>query len=104
MKQGSTIIDCSHARIFREALAHELNADSRASRRIIGLFANTAALEPEELDDAAELISEEPAVFGKEVADLHRDLGLSVLGGCCGTDARHIRELAIQLRSQLVSS
>jgi methionine synthase I (cobalamin-dependent) len=29
--------------------------------------------------------------------DLRRDYGLQVLGGCCGTDDRHIRAIASRL-------
>jgi len=47
------------------------------------LLANTAPLTPE--------------VFGTSVALLHRELGLKILGGCCGTDDRHIRALAARL-------
>jgi methionine synthase I (cobalamin-dependent) len=31
------------------------------------------------------------------MVDLHRRFGLRILGGCCGTDARHIHSLAARL-------
>jgi homocysteine S-methyltransferase len=68
--------------------------------RIIGLLANTAALSPEELNDNSSLVEEDPEIFGQSVAALHRELGLKILGGCCGTDDRHIRALAAQLAIQ----
>ena len=40
---------------------------------------------------------EEPGTFGQSVAGLHPELGLKILGGCCGTDDRHICSLAAQL-------
>ena len=66
---------------------------------VVGLLANTAALNPEELDNSVGLVEEEPETFGQSVADLHGDLGMKILGGCCGTDDRHIRHLATRLTS-----
>ena len=86
--------NCTHASIFKSALQHDVHSSDLARQRIIGLLANTAALKPEELDNSAELVSEEPALFGESVAHLHAEFGLKILGGCCGTDHRHIGELA----------
>ena len=66
-------------------------------QRLVGLFANTAALTPEELDDSEGLVEEDPDTLGRTLAELRADFGLKILGGCCGTDDRHIRSLAIQL-------
>lgn len=89
--------NCTHASFLKSALAHPANSSDHVRRRIIGLFANTAALTPEELDDSDQLVEEAPETFGRTVADLHADFGLKILGGCCGTDDRHIRSLAQKL-------
>ena len=91
------LINCTHASVFRQALLHETNSSPLVRERVVGLLANTAALSPEELDESAELVEEAPESFGLAVAGLHRDLGMKVLGGCCGTDDRHIRCLAGEL-------
>jgi len=91
------LINCTHASFAREALTHESNSSPLVRQRIIGLLANTAALAPEELNDSSTLVEEDPATFGRTVAKLHRDLGLKILGGCCGTDDRHIGSLAAEL-------
>ena len=57
----------------------------------------TAALSPEELDVSTELVEEAPETFGRTVSALHRELGMKILGGCCGTDERHIERLAQEL-------
>jgi homocysteine S-methyltransferase len=88
------LVNCTHASIFRAALLHEVNSSPLVRERVAGLLANTAALEPEELDNSAGLVEEEPETFGRSVASLHRELGMKILGGCCGTDDRHIRCLA----------
>jgi homocysteine S-methyltransferase len=91
------LINCTHASFARTALLHPTNSSALVRQRVVGLLANTAALSPEELDDSATLVEEEPAAFADGVAALHRELGLKVLGGCCGTDGRHIRALAARL-------
>ena len=91
------MINCTHASFARKALLHQTNSSDLVRERMIGLLANTAALSPEELNHSTTLVNEDPDAFGRSVAELHRDLGLKILGGCCGTDARHIRALAAQL-------
>ncbi|HJV35596.1 homocysteine S-methyltransferase family protein [Geomonas sp.] len=91
------MINCTHASFARSALLHEENSSALVRERVIGVMANTAALSPEELNDSTNLVEEEPAVFGSTVAALGRELGLKILGGCCGTDDRHIAALAAQL-------
>jgi S-methylmethionine-dependent homocysteine/selenocysteine methylase len=91
------LINCTHASFAKAALTHEANSSLLVRQRVIGLLANTAALSPEDLNDSTSLVEEDPATFGQSVAGLHRELGLKILGGCCGTDDRHIRSLAAQL-------
>jgi homocysteine S-methyltransferase len=93
------LINCTHASIFRSALLHAGNSSPLVRSRVIGLLANTAALSPEDLNESAELVEEVPEVFGNSVAALRDELGMKVLGGCCGTDARHIECLAKSLLS-----
>ena len=91
------MINCTHASFARSALLHGTNSSAMVRQRVIGLLANTAALSPEELDDSTSLVEEDPGSFGNSVTALHRELGLKILGGCCGTDNRHIRSLAVLL-------
>ncbi|MBN2428462.1 MAG: homocysteine S-methyltransferase family protein [Deltaproteobacteria bacterium] len=96
-KPFAYMINCTHASFARAALLQPTNSSPLVRQRIVGLLANTAALSPEKLDDSVSLVEEEPADFANTVAALHRDLGLKILGGCCGTDDQHIRALAAQL-------
>ncbi len=95
------LINCTHVSFARAALLHETNSSPQVRRRIIGLLANTAALSPEELNDSSSLVEEDPQAFGQFVAGVGRELGLKILGGCCGTDDRHIRSLAAQLAADI---
>ena len=92
--------NCTHASIFRSAMMHETHVSALVGKRVVGLLANTAALEPEELDSSKELVSEAPELFGRDVASLHREFGMKILGGCCGTDQRHIQTLAEHLSTR----
>jgi homocysteine S-methyltransferase len=91
------MINCTHASIFRSALLDENNSSPLVRERIVGLLANTAFLSPEELDASPDLVEEAPEAFGSSVSALHRELGMKVLGGCCGTDDMHIECLAREL-------
>jgi methionine synthase I (cobalamin-dependent) len=49
-----------------------------------------------ELNDAPMLDPGDPAEFGREHAALKARLPhLTVLGGCCGTDHRHVEQIAV---------
>jgi S-methylmethionine-dependent homocysteine/selenocysteine methylase len=96
------LVNCTHASIFKSAISHEINSSSLVRERVVGLLANTAALNPEELDNSDGLVEEDPEIFGPSVAGLHGEFGMKILGGCCGTDHRHIRHLATQLTSNIL--
>jgi methionine synthase I (cobalamin-dependent) len=59
--------------------------------RIRGLRANASRLSHAELDEATELDCGSPDELGRQYRELRdRFPQLSVLGGCCGTDDRHV--------------
>jgi methionine synthase I (cobalamin-dependent) len=64
-------------------------------RRIRGLRANASRMSHAELNEAPELDAGDPAELGREYADLKARLPhLNVMGGCCGTDHRHVEQIA----------
>lgn len=83
------LVNCVHPSVLLDALE-----ERSVGERLAGLQANTSRLSPEELDGREELDTDEPASFGRAMAALGRRFGLRVLGGCCGTDARHIEAIA----------
>ncbi len=94
------LINCTHASFFSSAITHESRISENVQKRIIGLLANTAALSPEELDESTTLVEQSPQAFASSVAALRGEFGMQILGGCCGTDQRHIRCLAEALNDQ----
>ncbi len=82
--------NCTHPTVVHELLHF---APAVVRRRMIGIQANTSSKSPEELDDSVFLDTEDPEIFATLMFGLHRTYGIKVLGGCCGTDAWHIRAL-----------
>jgi S-methylmethionine-dependent homocysteine/selenocysteine methylase len=85
------MINCAHPTHFEGALS------SREPwiRRLRGVRANASAKSHAELDEAKELDAGNPAELGAQYRSLMRRLPhLAVLGGCCGTDQRHIAAIA----------
>jgi S-methylmethionine-dependent homocysteine/selenocysteine methylase len=84
-------INCAHPTHFEDALA---SGDGWQSR-ILGLRANSSAKSHAELDEATELDAGDPVDLGERYAQLRQGVlpSLSVLGGCCGTDHRHVAEI-----------
>ena len=90
-------INCVHPRIFADAMRALENENGSYPRRILSYQANTANLRPEELNDAAELITEEPDVLAGLMVDAQVSFHTKFMGGCCGTDTHHIEQLARKL-------
>jgi S-methylmethionine-dependent homocysteine/selenocysteine methylase len=81
------MVNCAHPTHFAPALE-----PGRAwMRRIAGLRANASTRSHAELDEASELDEGDPEDLGARHGPLHAMLPwVTVLGGCCGTDARHV--------------
>lgn len=94
------LLNCTHPDFARAALFHPVNSSAMVRQRIVGLLGNTAAMSPEALDGREKLVEAEPEQFASAMVELGRDAGLNILGGCCGTDDRHIRGLASRLAAQ----
>ena len=83
------MVNCAHPTHF----AHVLDDDGPWRERVRGVRANASAQSHAALDEAEELDEGDPRDLGAR----HRDLpltGVAVLGGCCGTDHRHVAEIS----------
>lgn len=79
------MVNCAHPTHF----AHRLEGPMRD--RIGGLRANASRLSLAELDEATVLDDGNPIEFGSDYAALGALLpGLRIIGGCCGSDHRHV--------------
>ena len=84
------MVNCVHP----GALAQALEARPGLASRLAGIQANTSDKPPEDLDGSAETETMDPDEFARAMLELHSSQGIKILGGCCGTDDRHIRALA----------
>jgi S-methylmethionine-dependent homocysteine/selenocysteine methylase len=84
------MINCAHPTHFEGALG-----EGAWRERVRGLRANASTRSHAELDEATELDEGDPADLGARYAALRERLpALTVLGGCCGTDHRHVAAIA----------
>ncbi len=94
------MVNCAHPSHFAETIA----AGGAWRERIGGLRANASAKSHAELDAAEELDEGDPVGLGSAYVALREDLpAVTVLGGCCGTDARHIAAVAAAWRGAPVA-
>lgn len=86
------MINCAHPSHFVLAV----DGDHLWKDRIRGLRANASSMSHAELNEALELDAGDPEALGRDYASLKaRQLRrLNVFGGCCGTDHRHIDQIA----------
>jgi S-methylmethionine-dependent homocysteine/selenocysteine methylase len=81
------MLNCAHPTHFERVVEDA----GEWRRRIRGLRANASTKSHAELDEATELDEGDPADLAARYAGLRRALPeLNVLGGCCGTDHRHV--------------
>jgi S-methylmethionine-dependent homocysteine/selenocysteine methylase len=81
------MLNCAHPDHFRELDT----LDPDVGGRIRGLRANASRKSHAELDESTELDPGDPLELGAQYRALRDRLpGLRVLGGCCGTDHRHV--------------
>lgn len=90
------MVNCAHP----DHLAPAVQADADWWPRVQGFRANASRLSHAELDEARELDDGDPVELAGQLTALHRQARLRVLGGCCGTDVRHIAALVEALRAQ----
>jgi len=93
-------ISCVHPSVCREALRQQGAGATLVHRRLLGIKANTSTLSTAELVRLGRLETEEPERFVDELLAVGREFGFKVLGGCCGTDQRHIDCLAARLKAE----
>ncbi len=85
------MINCAHPTHFDATLA----GGGGWLERIRGLRTNASCLSHAELDEAEELDDGDPEELARQNARLAAQLpNLTVFGGCCGTDERHIAQIA----------
>lgn len=84
------MINCAHPTHFADLLDPEVDWD----KRIRGIRANSSKRSHAELDAAPDLDAGDPVELGQQYRALRdRHKQITVLGGCCGTDCRHVEQI-----------
>jgi homocysteine S-methyltransferase len=84
------MINCAHPTHFEDVLVE----GEPWLERLGGLRANASTKSHAELDESDELDDGDPVELGRQYAALRGRLPrVTVVGGCCGTDHRHIDEI-----------
>ncbi|MEO5699062.1 MAG: homocysteine S-methyltransferase family protein [Casimicrobiaceae bacterium] len=87
------MINCAHPTHFSDVVDGNVDWTSR----IRGLRANASLMSHAELNEAPELDAGDPIALGRDYAALKEQKlkYLNVFGGCCGTDHRHVHQIAL---------
>ncbi|WP_187432324.1 hypothetical protein ROLI_033580 [Roseobacter fucihabitans] len=89
------MINCAHPDHFANVLV-----DGPWIRRVRGIVANASRCSHAELDNAEVLDAGDPIELGGQLANLRQRFPhITVFGGCCGTDIRHMQSIAKNLRN-----
>ena len=84
------MVNCAHPIHFDAAVRA-----AAASGRLRGIRANASRMSHAELDNSEELDAGNPVELAEQFRELRVDVPVvSILGGCCGTDIRHIEAIA----------
>ena len=84
------MLNCAHPTHFADVL----DGDAPWAQRVRGLRANASTKSHAELDESTELDEGDPEDLGLRYVELRKGLPqLNVLGGCCGTDHRHVTQV-----------
>lgn len=90
-------LNCAHPDHFDRAV------DAETARRIVGIRPNASRQSHAELDESEALDDGDPAELADRVSELVERLpAVRVIGGCCGTDARHVAAMWERLDSDPV--
>jgi S-methylmethionine-dependent homocysteine/selenocysteine methylase len=85
------MINCAHPSHF----SHVLSEETGWVERIRGLRCNASSKSHTELNESVELDTGNPDALACDYAELTRRFPrMNVLGGCCGTDERHVAAIA----------
>jgi homocysteine S-methyltransferase len=88
------LINCAHPDHFSDVLV-----DGQWIQRLRGVVANASRCSHAELDKSEELDEGDPQELGELVGAICKKFPhFTIVGGCCGTDMRHLRKIVEQVK------
>jgi homocysteine S-methyltransferase len=95
------MVNCAHPTHFDAVLDVDMGTEQGAWRkRIRAIRANASTKSHAELDESEEVDNGDIDALGQTLAMWHKDRGIAIVGGCCGTDARHIESIVKHVSTQ----
>ena len=89
------MINCAHPSHYDTTMP----IGAEWTKRVRGMRANASRRSHQELNDSPELDAGNPLELGGEYRDFrHNHPQITVLGGCCGTDHRHMESISLACR------
>lgn len=89
------MVNCAHPDHFAATLT-----DEGWMQRLKGTIANASRCSHAKLDEAEELDAGNPQELGHQLAEIYANHpSVNILGGCCGTDMRHMTQIAQAARA-----
>jgi S-methylmethionine-dependent homocysteine/selenocysteine methylase len=89
------MVNCAHPTHFDDAL----RTDAAWIKRLRGIRANASTKSHAELDESTELDEGNPKELGTQYRAIRERLPhVTVVGGCCGTDHRHVEQICAACR------
>ena len=88
------MVNCAHPTHLRPTLEAARSDKASWLTRFHGFRANSSRKSHEELDNSTELDRGDVFGLAHEMAEMHSEYGLQVIGGCCGTDHEHLAAMA----------
>ncbi len=86
--------NCVHPRIVYASLLQPFNNNEMVHKRFKGIQVNASSLSYAELDNSKGYITSEPSELAIDTVRLREISPFQIFGGCCGTDGRHLNEIA----------
>lgn len=92
------MVNCAHPTHFHDVLDVDVETEEGAWRkRVRAIRANASCKSHAELDESEEVDNGDIEELGRALAAWNKNNGIVVVGGCCGTDVRHIQSIVKHL-------
>ena len=89
------MVNCAHPEHFSHVFDDDSVKEGGWAHRLRGLRCNASRRSHAELDESETLDDGDPVEFGSQYQELLARLPwINVVGGCCGSDLRHVTEIA----------
>ena len=85
-------VNCSHP-----SFVPAERMDPRALSRLLEIAANSSSIDHGELDQLEQTVEDDIDEWADAMVKLHKNHGVKILGGCCGTTDRHLRAIGGRL-------